>query len=72
MEGAEEDVVRCIPLHFWPCIQTVALEVHEINDRVARLCAFLVSVGFSVQHAVDEQLQQLGLDNYYVYATRLK
>ncbi len=51
----------------------IAIEVHDVDGRVARIVAFLSDVAMfpRVVAARDEALFAKGLDNHMVFASRL-
>ncbi|MBT0773481.1 FkbM family methyltransferase [Kineosporia sp. J2-2] len=68
VEKAEWDVLTGVDAATWPAVQQVALEVHDLDDRLNRVLALLRSQGFLVAHERDPRL--VGTPLYTVYARR--
>ncbi|NBH11291.1 FkbM family methyltransferase [Amycolatopsis sp. SID8362] len=68
VEKAEWQVLRGIDDTWWPRIDQVVMEVHDIDGRVAAVVALLEARGFSV--LVDRNQDLLDTDMYGVYARR--
>jgi FkbM family methyltransferase len=69
VEGAELDVLNGIQDSDWPKIQAVAMEVHDIDNRVAAVQDLLTRQGFQTIQAGQEWLFT-GTNVYMVAATR--
>ena len=70
VEKSEMDVLEGIAAEDWPRIRQVALEVHDIDGRLALVQRLLSDRGFSVTVEKDWQLEQSAGTNFYVYARR--
>jgi thioesterase domain-containing protein/acyl carrier protein len=70
VEKSEMDVLAGIAEEDWPRIRQVAMEVHDIDGRLARVQRLLSDHGFAVAVEKDWQLEQSAETNFYVYARR--
>ncbi|GGC48553.1 non-ribosomal peptide synthetase [Chelatococcus reniformis] len=70
VEKAELEVLAGIDDADWPRIRQVALEVHDIDGRLAQVQALLQRHGFTVAVDRDWRLEDEAGTNFYVYAHR--
>lgn len=73
VEGDELEVLRGIDAFDWPAIDQVAVEVHDVDDRLKLVVELLRGPvgGFAHVHVTrDDELAALGLDNCMVHAVR--
>jgi FkbM family methyltransferase len=70
VEGAELDVLRGIEPADWPKIRTLAIEVHDIDDRVQTIAAMLATAGFQ-RIQVEQEWPFQGTHLYMVHAGRV-
>ncbi len=70
VEKAELDALLGIRAAQWPMIRQVALEVHDVEGRLATVRRLLETNGFSVTVEEDWSLEHAAGTNYYVYALR--
>lgn len=70
VEKSEYDVLFGIRDEDWPRIRQIALEVHEINGRLAQVVSLLEGHDYGVEIEQDWSLEKDVKSNYYVYATR--
>jgi hypothetical protein len=69
VEGAELDVLHGIEAEDWPKIRRVAVEVHDIDDRVGTIRAMLEAAGF--EHLeVSQDWPFEGTNVYMLHAAR--
>ncbi len=68
VEKGELEVLAGVAREDWPKIRQVVVEVHDIEDRRARVCDLLERQGFEVALEQDEMMSATGL--YNVYARR--
>ncbi|AXX31928.1 amino acid adenylation domain-containing protein [Actinosynnema pretiosum subsp. pretiosum] len=68
VQKAEEDVLRGISDQDWPRIDQVALELHDLDGRLARTTALLEGKGYRV--AVAQDALHRGTAVHFVYAVR--
>lgn len=68
VEKAEMDVLAGIEEHDWAKIRQLALEVHDIDDRLATVQAMLASHGYAVETCQERRLTDT--DMYMLFATR--
>jgi amino acid adenylation domain-containing protein/FkbM family methyltransferase len=71
VEKSEFDVLQGIQPQDWPKIQQIALEVHDIDDRLTNIVSLLKGHGYSVSVEKDWRLEEKANTNFYVYASRL-
>src|SRR5690606_39128773 len=69
-EKSELDVLRGIAAADWGRIRQIALELHDIDGRLATVVDLLEAQGYAVTVEQDWQLEESARSNYYVYATR--
>ncbi|MEU2559748.1 amino acid adenylation domain-containing protein [Streptomyces longispororuber] len=67
-EKSELDVLRGIEPEHWPLIRQLAVEVHDIEGRLAHISGLLRAHGFDVTVRQEDQLA--GTDLHSVYAVR--
>ncbi|UOM34327.1 non-ribosomal peptide synthetase [Acuticoccus sp. I52.16.1] len=70
VEKAEADVLAGLSEADWPKVAQVAVEVHDLDGRLARVVALLEGRGFAVTVERDWQLEDDAGTNFYVYARR--
>lgn len=70
VEKSELDVLQGIAAADWGRIRQVALELHDIDGRLATVVDLLGAQGYTVAVEQDWQLEESARSNYYVYATR--
>jgi len=71
VEGLELHVLEAIEPEWWPKVQSVAVEVHDLDGRLARVRALLSSLGFEVETKSDDVYNdQIGMNHHFVYAKR--
>jgi amino acid adenylation domain-containing protein/FkbM family methyltransferase len=70
VEKGEERLFEGITEETWRKIQNVAMEVHDLDGRLARIRNKLESQGFSVAVEKDWSLGAQADTNYYVYARK--
>jgi amino acid adenylation domain-containing protein/FkbM family methyltransferase len=68
VEKSEWDVLQGIEDADWGKVRQVVLEVHQLDDRLARVTALLEGKGFRV--SVDQEPEFVGTGLYHVYALR--
>jgi len=45
-EGTEADVLQGISAEHWPQINALAVEIHDVDQRVKKICELVQSRGF--------------------------
>ncbi len=70
VEGSELDVLLGIEDRHWPRIGQIALEIHNVDDRVRKVQDLLAGRGFDVAVEQDWSLEQTMKSNFYVYGRR--
>jgi len=71
VEGLELHVLEAIEPEWWPKVQSVAVEVHDLDGRLARVRALLCSLGFEVETKSDDIYNdKIGMNHHFVYAKR--
>ncbi|MFZ6183929.1 FkbM family methyltransferase [Nannocystis pusilla] len=68
VQRCEHEVIAGIDEQDWPKIRQVALEVHDIDGRVAELCELFTRRGFEVR-AIQDELY-VGTNIHNIYAVR--
>lgn len=68
VQRCEHEVIAGIDEQDWPKIRQVALEVHDIDGRVAELCELFTRRGFEVK-AIQDELY-VGTNIHNIYAVR--
>jgi hypothetical protein len=69
VEGAELDVLRGIAARDWPRIHALAVEVHDLDGRLATVLATLGSAGFD-DVRVEQEWPFEGTELHLVHAWR--
>lgn len=70
VEKAEWDVLMGIDAHHWPIIQQIAVEIHDVDNRLQAFVDLLESKDFQVFVEKDWSLHDQTTTNYYLYARR--
>jgi amino acid adenylation domain-containing protein/FkbM family methyltransferase len=65
VEGAELEVLLGIDAAHWPRVRQVAVEVHDVDGRLARVRDLLAHHGFAVASEQDAALTGTALHNVY-------
>ncbi|MFD0000459.1 amino acid adenylation domain-containing protein, partial [Nocardia sp. NPDC127526] len=68
VEGSELDALLGIDAPHWPLIDRMVIEVHDVEDRLARIEDLLRANGFTVDARVSPNV--IGTDLHIVYAIR--
>ncbi|MEP7272399.1 MAG: amino acid adenylation domain-containing protein, partial [Acidobacteriota bacterium] len=71
VEKSELDVLEGIHGSDWAKIDQIAVEVHDIDDRLSTIVELLRNQDYQVQIEQDWRLDESARTNFYVYATRL-
>ena len=71
VEGAELDVLRGIALRDWPKIESLAVEVHDVDHRLATVLTALESAGFD-EIQVEQEWPFEGTELHMVHAWRVR
>lgn len=70
VEGAEFEVVKSIKPTQFPFIQQLCIEVHDIDNRVKNLTAYLKEQGYLVQVDRNQIFKKVGGNQHMIYAKR--
>ena len=70
VEGAEFDVVKSIKPGQFPMIKQICIEVHNIDNRVEHLDAYLQEQGYLTQIHRNHIYEELGFNQHMIYAKR--
>jgi FkbM family methyltransferase len=70
VEGAEFDVVKSIKPEQFSMIKQLCIEVHDINNRVEQLDAYLQEHGYITQIHRNSIYEDLGFNQHMIYAKR--
>ncbi|WP_133129044.1 FkbM family methyltransferase [Legionella nagasakiensis] len=70
VEGAEFEVVKSIKPTQFPMIKQLSIEVHNIDNRVDHLAAYLREQGYLTRVKRNSLFEKLGWNQYMIYAKR--
>lgn len=68
VEGAEFDVLKSILPHQFLNIKQLAIEVHDIDNRVAHIVSFLTEKNYEIKIHRSPNMERLGFNHHMVFA----